>query len=310
MLTFITARAKATALRPTPQRTVSASVPLELPAQKGADINAFLELIVKQLNRGKAELDEGKAVALSVFIDRPGAPVIYPTARQWNAITRAWATQDIELWKNERGFWARRLKEQKTMQYFHGNLSWVHKWEGHIGKPYWPKGKSGITLDPGVDLGYVAWGHVKRAYGSLLTDEQLENLRKAALGLRGIKAREMLEWAQKNEWPFTTIRITREQAAELFHVIAVPYWLKICNRFPVLRNENTPGGVQTALLSLAYNRGPGNRHLECLGPELQKRRWRAVAGMISNMQQNHELEGIRRRRREEAELILKGLTAN
>ena len=36
---------------------------------------------------------------------------------------------------------------------FEGDLLWVHQLEGHAGRPYWPEGESGVTLDPGIDLG-------------------------------------------------------------------------------------------------------------------------------------------------------------
>ena len=38
---------------------------------------------------------------------------------------------------------------------FRGDLGMVHTLEGHAGRAYWPKGKSGVTLDPGVDLGHA-----------------------------------------------------------------------------------------------------------------------------------------------------------
>ncbi|MEK6709483.1 MAG: peptidoglycan-binding protein, partial [Nitrospinota bacterium] len=38
---------------------------------------------------------------------------------------------------------------------FAGDLEWVHARESHHGSPYWPKGNSGVTLDPGFDLGHA-----------------------------------------------------------------------------------------------------------------------------------------------------------
>ena len=34
---------------------------------------------------------------------------------------------------------------------FRGDLLWIHAWEGHRGRLYWPGGASGVTLDPGLD---------------------------------------------------------------------------------------------------------------------------------------------------------------
>ncbi len=189
------------------------------------------------------------------------------------------------------------------MNTFHGDFKWVHKWEGHLGKPYWPKGQSGVTLDPGVDLGYAEWDLVERAYGPLITAEQLESL-KSVQGKRGDAAEQALQEARANGEPFTSIRISRDQGDGLFGIVAEPYWNRIARRFPALNNSDTPGSVQTALLSLAYNRGPGNRDLNQLNDPLQSGDWRTVGERISGMQQDHKLEGIRRRRREEGQLIL------
>jgi GH24 family phage-related lysozyme (muramidase) len=54
---------------------------------------------------------------------------------------------------------------------------------------------------------------------------------------------------------------------------------------------------------LSYNRGVGNRDLDQLQDPLGNNNWNEVASRIGAMQQNHELEGIRIRRRMEADLI-------
>jgi len=61
--------------------------------------------------------------------------------------------------------------------------------------------------------------------------------------------------------------------------------------------------VQTVLLSLAYNRGSQNGALQILGDPLAAGDWREVARLVGGMQQNHDLVGIRKRRRWEAALI-------
>lgn len=189
------------------------------------------------------------------------------------------------------------------MQNFRGDLKWIHQWEGHIGKPYWAKGNSGVTLDPGVDVGYAEWPLVERTYRDLLRADQLEDLRRAA-GRRGEAAELFLKEANAARSPLTTIRISRDQADQLFGFVAEPYWQHISSRFPALLRDTTPPTVQTALLSLAYNRGPGNKDLEQLRDPLKNGAWRQVGEAISAMQQNHSLAGIRRRRQEEGKLIL------
>lgn len=192
------------------------------------------------------------------------------------------------------------------MENFHGDLKWVHKWEGHLGKPYWPKGQSGVTLDPGVDLGYAEWSLVEKAYGPLVAADQLADLKRAE-GIRGDAAGTFLDNARADGAPFTNIRISRDQADDLFGIVADPYWKRISQRFPPLSRADTPGSVQTAFLSLAYNRGPNNKDFNQLTDPLNAGDWNQVGQLIAGMQQDHKLEGIRRRRREEGQLILDSL---
>jgi len=185
------------------------------------------------------------------------------------------------------------------LQKFRGDLGWVHQQESHAGKPYWPGSVSGVTLDPGVDLGHVSsWDFIEEQYGPLVTQSQLAELRKV-FGFKGMDARVALGASPILQ----SVRITREQAVELMPHTARPYWEGITSRFRAVARVDTPASVQTTLLSLAYNRGSQNRHLEPLGELLQDRRWGEAADTIGSMQQNHELPGIRRRRRREAAVI-------
>lgn len=189
------------------------------------------------------------------------------------------------------------------MDTFRGDTKWIHKWEGHLGQPYWPKGQSGVTLDPGVDLGYAAWDLVERAYGPIVPADLLADLRRAE-GLRGDGARDFLETARSQGAPFTRISISREQADALFPIVAEPYWQRISARFPELLSPTIPAVVHTAFLSLAYNRGPNNKDFEQLRGPLAAGDFQQMGRLIAGMQQDHPLAGLRRRRREEGQLIL------
>ena len=181
---------------------------------------------------------------------------------------------------------------------FDGDLGWVHKQEGHRGTPYWPGGISGITLDPGVDLGHVNEDFIKQLYASLLTNRQMDAVLKVA-GFKGQDARIVL-----GESPvLQSIQISDDQSVALMPHSAKPYWNGIVRRFPVLARQNTPASIQTVLLSLAYNRGIRNRHLESLNTPLICRQWKEVAKLIGAMQQSHQLKGIRKRRRKEGMLV-------
>lgn len=192
--------------------------------------------------------------------------------------------------------------DSSVLKGFRGDLSWVHAREGHAGKPYWPKGASGVTLDPGVDLGYADSSLIEAAYKNLLTGEQFAAVKKV-LGIKGDAA----EAALKADPVLQTIKINREQADTIFQFAAKPYWGKIAKRFPTLDDADTLGSVQTALLSLSYNRGPNNAGLSVLEEPLADKNWLQVANTIGSMQQNHRLPGIRKRRKMEADLIRKEL---
>lgn len=187
---------------------------------------------------------------------------------------------------------------QKLLNGFAGDLDWVHEREGHRGTAYWPGGASGVTLDPGVDLGHVDSALIDRLYGPLLSADQCLAAKKC-LGLKGDTAKAALSADPILE----TIRIKREDAARLMPFAAEFYWKKIAARFPLVSTPGTLASVQTVFLSLAYNRGAGNSDLDQLKSSLDRAEWAVVADRVGAMQQDHELEGIRVRRRDEANLI-------
>jgi GH24 family phage-related lysozyme (muramidase) len=188
------------------------------------------------------------------------------------------------------------------LETFRGDLHRVHRWEGHNGHPYWPGGASGVTLDPGFDLGHNIESTLRRYYGEILGEREIRALL-GAVGLKGGEARLMLAASPK----IKAISVSREQAARVFPPLAAHYWKAIVRRFPDLAAPTTPPAVQTAALSLSYNRGAGNKQLAPLAGLLREQNWRAVADEIATMQQAHVQAGIRRRRQEEAELIRSAL---
>ncbi|MGB5879962.1 MAG: pesticin C-terminus-like muramidase [Thermoanaerobaculia bacterium] len=192
----------------------------------------------------------------------------------------------------------REARIREMLVRFRGDLDWVHERESHSGRPYWPGGVSGATLDPGVDLGHASSETIEELYSPLLTQAQMKALR-LVYGIKGEDARTALHALPD----LAAIRISREQAAELMPYAAKPYWDGICRRFPALARKDTLPTVQTVLLSLAYNRGVFNRYLEPLRDLLTAKSWNEAADRIASMQQSHQLHGIRIRRRQEAMLI-------
>ena len=186
----------------------------------------------------------------------------------------------------------------QLLEAFDGDLDWVHEKEGHRGQPYWPGGVSGVTLDPGVDLGHAAANLIEQVYGSILTDSETNGLR-PVFGIQGDAASAALQSSPAIQ----AIRISSDQALAIMPHAAQSDWDAIRGRFSALASEGTPPSAKTALLSLAYNRGAGNSGLEPLTGPLGSAQWDQAAQVIGSMQQDHELEGIRIRRRQEGQLI-------
>lgn len=181
---------------------------------------------------------------------------------------------------------------------FRGDLDWIHRWEGHAGKPYWPGGASGVTLDAGFDLGYADPALFEEVYTGVLTEAEMSTCR-AYLGVRGQTARDGVNQDDR----LRSIRISKAEANEVFPYVVESYWLNIADRFEELSLKDTPGAVQTAFLSLSVNRGPGNEALAHLQGPLNANNWDELAGRIEAMQDDHPLEGIQTRRDSEAALI-------
>jgi peptidoglycan hydrolase-like protein with peptidoglycan-binding domain len=191
-----------------------------------------------------------------------------------------------------------RQRELKSfLNDFEGDLEWVHEQEGHRGTAYWPGGKSGVTLDPGVDLGHIDWTVAERFYADLFTGDQAIAVRRV-LGLKGKDA----EAALNADPILRSIRISNKNAERIMPLAAQSYWKRIAARFSSLTTETLPS-VQTVFLSLAYNRGSDNDDLDQLHGPLESHDWSALADTVGAMQQTHEAPGIPIRRRAEASLI-------
>ena len=181
---------------------------------------------------------------------------------------------------------------------FRGDLGVVHALEGHAGRAYWPKGKSGVTLDPGVDLGHAHAALIETLYKGLASEVEYAAM-EAVFGIRGEPAKAAL----KADPDLQSIRVSTAQSDALMPRAAASYWQNVVGRFGELSAASTPPSVQTVLLSLAYNRGPENAALGVLANPLAAESWSEMANLIGQMQQNHETLGIRHRRRTEASLI-------
>lgn len=184
------------------------------------------------------------------------------------------------------------------------DTEWIHAFESHEGKPYWPGGLSGVTLDPGFDLGAQKQSTLRSNYTGILSVAELEAC-SAVLGLRGVPARNALRGVGIPRDVFqvlSKIRITEAEAVAALPRLLLPYYTGMTVRWPLLLSS--PAQVQTGVLSLVYNRGVKNRALEVLSDPIARADWAKVGNLVGAMQQDHPLRGIRTRRRAEGRMIL------
>jgi len=124
--------------------------------------------------------------------------------------------------------------------------AFLERWEGFWGRPYWPKGASGLTLDPGYDCGYVSPERFATDWHGLLKPDHLRRLM-TVCGLRGAVA-------GKEVVGLRDIAIPKEAAREVFVRALVPrYQAETLKAFPGA--DNLIPDAQWALFSLVYNRG-------------------------------------------------------
>jgi GH24 family phage-related lysozyme (muramidase) len=259
----------------------------------------WLDSVVKNLQLGLAHAGHSISADGQFGFDTEGAVKAFQRAQRINVSgivdKPTWAALAQHL---QAAIGAAQEEIRRLLAGFDGDLDWVHQREGHRGTAYWPGGASGVTLDPGVDLGQTDSALIDKLYGPLLSADQCGAAKKC-LGLSGNAA----ELALGADPILQTIRITREDASRLMPFASESYWRQITARFPSLSNAGILPSVQTVLLSLAYNRGAGNKDLEQLRKSLERSDWADIADRIGAMQQDHPLEGIRVRRRDEANLI-------
>ena len=137
-------------------------------------------------------------------------------------------------------------------------------------------------------------------YSGILTHEQIRAAQ-SAIGIRGTAAEDLLKAADET---LKGIRISRAQAENVFPFAVDIYWARLVTKFAGLDSDTAPEAGHTAMLSLGYNRGVNNKGLNVLLDPIRDQDWRTVAGLIGAMQQDHKLQGIRDRRRMEAQIIL------
>ncbi len=119
-------------------------------------------------------------------------------------------------------------------------------------KPVWPKGKSGITIGIGYDLGYTTTAKIENEWGPVIAAADIKKM-KAVAGLKGKAAGTALK---NNIGDIRSLTIPFESAKAVFFINSLPAFAKLTRKiYPGI--EKLPPDAQSALLSLVYNRGAG-----------------------------------------------------
>jgi hypothetical protein len=181
-------------------------------------------------------------------------------------------------------------------------------YEKALQKPTFPGGQSGVTIGLGYDLGYNTDKQFLEDWSDKLNLNFLTPLRKV-IGLKGENAKQML----KGE--ILQVRVPYNAAYEVFIKKSLPrYYAMTKAIYPQLDtlNEDTRG----ALVSMIYNRGnklTGDRRAEmrAIVDLVAKADYEGIADQIEKSKrlwENVGLDGLVKRREEEADLILNSLT--
>ncbi len=200
---------------------------------------------------------------------------------------------------------------------FEGSLQWVYNEEGSGAKMYQssvyypdslinPKTRSGVTIDPGIDLGNCdipLINKVLRLYcrNNVLSEKLFDKI-KSAIGYKGIDA---AIWFKSYGQEFKIKFIVPEALAfeVMANITAIEYWKPLVKAMPGLlkiRRISARKAVHTALLSMSYNRGWKNTIL--LAREfIEMANYAGLAAKIAAVR--HSLKSLTDRRKREADLI-------
>lgn len=170
-------------------------------------------------------------------------------------------------------------------------------------RPTWPKGKSGITVGVGYDLGYTTEKQFLLDWSGRINLNFLNALR-PVVGLKGEQAKGMLRGEILN------VKIPYTVAYEVFVKSSLPrYYAMTKAIYPELDslNEDTRG----ALVSMVYNRGnkiegDTRKEMKAIVGLVAKADYEGIAEEIEKSKRLWEglkLEGLVTRREAEADLI-------
>lgn len=176
--------------------------------------------------------------------------------------------------------------------------------------PTWPKGKSGVTIGVGYDLGYRSFAQFRSDWSPHLGQAHFERLAKA-IGVRGTAAQGLAA-------SMVDIKIPLETAGEVFDIHTLPEYVALTYKnLPKPALDALHPHCVSALVSLVFNRGAsfrkvGDRYREmrAILAAMQAMDFAAIPDQIRSMKRlwiNTGQNGLLRRRDDEANLFRSGL---
>jgi len=170
-----------------------------------------------------------------------------------------------------------------------------------LSHPIWPKGRSGITIGIGYDLGYQSASRIRRDWRGLLADTQLERLEGVA-GLKGDRAAAALATVADITTPLTAAR-------QVYYTTTLPACAERTRRvYPGV--EQLPADAQAMLLSLIYNRGASlqgdrRREMKAIVALVVAGDLKGIAVQVRAMKRlwGEDMSGLLARREREAAMI-------
>jgi len=157
---------------------------------------------------------------------------------------------------------------------FRGDLGWVSKWEGDYGGVKLLGDE--IMIDPSTYLGTEKAEIIKKRYEFLLTPDEMSALL-TTVGKRGDEAKAAYA---EHRAVLERIHLKPTDVAQLVPEAVEPFWSRVIGKYPSLEKASTPGSVQTALLSLAFNTGTGAKTWDAFGPAIRSEDWKSLADLI------------------------------
>jgi hypothetical protein len=174
--------------------------------------------------------------------------------------------------------------------------------------PVWPRGRSGVTIGIGYDVGYSTPEWLREDWGGLLSERDLSTLQEACT-ITGPRAADIIP-------RLTAIRIPWVDAYKQFTTTSLPrFTAETIAALP--NNSKLSEDSLGALVSLVYNRGPsfklvGDRYREmrAIHLDMVNEEYDRIPDEIRNMQRlwkdDSDTAGLVTRRILEAALFEKG----